>query len=500
MPNTRSNSPSPAPERPVQTSSKKKGKQQGNQSKKTADKTPSPQNDAEDRNENVETDDSSAGSAAHVDKRLESLEKSQAAILKMRQDLDAEEARNRVLAEHLLAYPSGDVPRSLPTAAAGPVSSGSVALSAAERVDPDAARLRQDERTVAAARAAREQRVRTLFNISPVASRRPRTRDELRDDDVREVVPKRVRFADRDSDDDDEDGGALAVVPGGGARLGYLKNTAEFLLFLTNSTLSPSSTLLPSSLSSSLTLVYSAALTDIRHRVLSTLGAQQPTFAEFLFIMNAAQQYAPSLFPNNPNRGRLAVAALAAWHTQLTNVLTDMMKLANDSQKFVDGNFPLFFLQLRDADPSTFDPVAVAKALFSDVTVKLVSKRQKEVMNLAFPGGQSLQYQSQQYQSQQYQSGGKGSGGKGWGNGGKGKGGKGSSSPPPPGMPGQTWSDQYWMYIRFAYDSAGQKNRKACFKCGCGSSPNSTSSHHARDCKADSAVVRDWVQFSKPAQ
>ena len=174
MPNTRSNSPSPAPERPVQTSSKKKGKQKGNQSKKTADKTPSPQNDAEDRNENVETDDSSDGSAAHVDKRLESLEKSQAAILKMRQDLDAEEARNRVLAEHLLAYPSGDVPRSLPTAAAGPVSSGSVALSVSERVDPDAARLRQDERTVAAARAAREQRVRTLFDISPVASRRPR--------------------------------------------------------------------------------------------------------------------------------------------------------------------------------------------------------------------------------------------------------------------------------------------------------------------------------------
>jgi len=253
--------------------------------------------------------------------------------------------------------------------------------------------------------------------------------------------------------------------------------------------------LLPSPLSSSLTLVYSAALTDIRHRVLSTLGAQQPTFAEFLFIMNAAQQYAPSLFPNNPNRGRLAVAALAAWHTQFTNVLTDMMKLANDSQKFVDGNFPLFFLHLRDADPSTFDPVAVAKALFSEVTVKLVSKRQKEVMNLAFPGGQS-----QQYQSQQYQSGGKGSGGKGSGKGGKGNGGKGNSFPPPLGMPGQEWSNQFWMYIRFAYDSAGQKIRKARFKCGCGSTPNATSFHLARDCKAADAVVQDWVRFMKPAQ
>jgi hypothetical protein len=153
--------------------------------------------------------------------------------------------------------------------------------------------------------------------------------------------------------------------------------------------------------------VYSAALTDIRQRVHVLLGAQQPTFAEFLFILQAAQVYAPSLFPNNHSEGQLAVATLAAWHTQLINVLTDVMKLANNSQEFADGYWPLFALKLRDAEPSTFDPVAVAKDLFSEVTVKLVSKRQKEVMNLAFSGGQSQQHHSQD------QSGGKGSGGKG---------------------------------------------------------------------------------------
>jgi uncharacterized membrane protein YgcG len=408
--------------------------------------------------------------------------------------LDAEEARNRALAEQLLAYTSGAVPRSLPTVATGSVSTGSVALSAANREDSDAANLRQDNSTVTAARAARQQRVRTLFDLSPVARRPPRQRDEIDDQDVGRVVRQRVRFADREHADDDEDGLVL-TVPGDGARMSYLTQTAKLLLFLTNSTLSSSSTLLPSPLSSLLTLVYSAALTDIRQRVHISLGAEQPTFAEFLCILQAAQQYAPSLFPNNHSRGQLAVAALASWHTQFTNELTDVMKLANGSQEFVDGLFPLYLLKLRDAEASTFDPVAVAKELFSEVTVKLVAKRQKEVMNLAFSGGQS-----QQYQSQQYQSGGKGSGGKGSGKGGKGNGGKGNSFPPPPGMPGQEWSNQFWMYIRFAYDSAGQKIRKVCFKCGCGSTPNSTSSHHARDCKADSAVVRDWVQFSKPAQ
>ena len=494
-PITRSSSPSPAPEQPAQTSSKKKGKKKGKKqsTKHAAERTPSPHDDSEDHDANSDTDDFSAGSAALVDEKLESLEKRQAAIIKTRQDLDAEEARNRALAEQLLAYTSGAVPRSLPTAATGPVSSGSVAVSATSREDSDAAKLRQDKRTVAAARAAREQRVRSLFSMPPVAPRPPRSRDDLDDPDVRGVVPKRVRFADRVDADEDEDCHVLAV-PGDGARMTYLAPTARLLLFLTNSTLSSSSTLLPSPLSSSLTLVYSAALTDIRQRVHVSLGAQQPTFAEFLFILQAAQQYAPSLFPNNHSKGQLAVAALAAWHTQLINVLTDVMKLANNSQAFADGHWPLFALKLRDAEPPTFDPVAVAKDLFSEVTVKLVSKRQKEVMNLAFSGGQS-----QQYQSQQYQPGGKGSGGKGWGKGGKGKGGKGYSFPPPPGMAGQEWSDQHQMYIRFAYDSVGQKNRRACFKCGCGSAPNSTSSRSARDCKADGTVVQDWVRFMKPA-
>ena len=65
------------------------------------------------------------------------------------------------------------------------------------------------------------------------------------------------------------------------------------------------------------------------------------------------------------------------------------MKLANGSQEFVDGHFPVFVLKTRDAEASTFDPVAVVRALFADVTVKLVSKRQKEVMNLVLSYGQS---------------------------------------------------------------------------------------------------------------
>ena len=166
------------------------------------------------------------------------------------------------------------------------------------------------------------------------------------------------------------------------------------------------------------------------------------------------------------------------------------MRLANGSQEFVDGYFPVFILRIRNADASTFDPVVVVRDLFADATVKLVSERQKEVMKLALSQGPS----------QQHQSGGKGSGGKGWGKGGKGKGGKGNSYPPPPGMPGQDWSDHYWMWIRFACDSSGRRIKSACFKCGSGSTPGSSSSHHPRDCKATDSVVQDWVRYMKPAQ
>ena len=72
----------------------------------------------------------------------------------------------------------------------------------------------------------------------------------------------------------------------------------------------------------------------------------------------------------------------------------------------------------------------------------------------------------------------------------------GTSDPAPP---GQDWSDQYWMYVRFPCDSSGRRIRSACFKCGSGSTPNS-SSHQTRDCKATDSVVQDWVRYMKPAQ
>ena len=384
-------SPSPTPAQSSKTSSKKKGK---TQSKKTTADTP-PRGDAEDHDErppSPETDDSSSDAAGFVDKRLDSLMDQQAELDRQRRELEAAEAKIRSEAQHLMAYPSRAVPRSLPTPASGSASSGSVALSdaAAARKDPgdDARSRRQDDRTADAAHAARMHRLRTMFGSSHDAPRSSRLRDELGVQDARDRGNKRVRFAEhnKDSEDDDDEDLVLAVPEEVSTRMSYITKTVKLLLFLTKSTLSPSSTMLPSSLSPTLTLVYSAALTDIRQRLHTFLGARQPTFADFLFIMHEAQQYTPSLFPKREH-GALAVAALAAWHTQFTNELTDVMKLANGSQEFVDGLFPLYLLKLRDAEASTFDPVAVVKALFADVTVKLVSKRQKEALNSAFLGG-----------------------------------------------------------------------------------------------------------------
>ena len=497
MPQLRS---SPSPLQSLQSIAKKPGKKKKSNTPTKKSAVP-PGDDAESRDvrqpsPGSETDDSSTGSAGFVDKELDSLETQKADITRKRQELDAAEARIREKAQLLKAYPARAVPRSLPTPS-GSASSGSSALSnTAARTAPvvardDGKRLRQDVRVVDDARETRLRRIHALFPASD-ASRSPRFGDDPGDRDVRGGGPKRVRFADQqDPDDADDDDEALVLAaPEGVTRMSYITQASKLLLFLTNSTLSPSSTLLPSSLSPQMTLVYSAALTDIRQRLHASLGAKQPTFAEFLFILHAVQQYTPSLFPKRADRGSLAVATLAAWHTQFSNELSDLMRLANGSQEFVDGYFPVFILRIRNADASTFDPVVVVRDLFADATVKLVSERQKEVMKLALSQGPS----------QQHQSGGKGSGGKGWGKGGKGKGGKGNSYPPPPGMPGQDWHDVYWMYARFPIDSSGRRIRSACFKCGGGSTPNSSNSHQARDCKAVDSVVQDWVRYMKPAQ
>ena len=266
--------------------------------------------------------------------------------------------------------------------------------------------------------------------------------------------------------------------------------TAKLLLFLAESTLSPTPPLLPNTLSQGQTLVYSAALNDIRQHLHRSFGAQQPTFAHFLLVLHDVKQYLPPLFSGKLDRSSLAIAAVSEWHFQFTRQLDQLMYLADNNQDFVDAQFPVFTLKLRDADAASFDPVATVKAMFADVTVSLASKRQKEVMKSMFsaPG-----------QPQHHQHGGKGSGGKGSGKGGKGKGGKGSSHPPPPGMPGQEWSDLYWMWIRIACDSGNRRIRNACFKCGCGSAPNATSFHLARQCNASDAQIQDWVRFMKPA-
>ena len=494
MPSTRSTSSSPsrASSAPAKQSTKqtnKTTKQTDKSKQSTAARSPPPQDDSEDSSaERDDADASSASSAGFMDQELESVEERHLDIERRQRELDAERADNRAKAVQLLTYPTGPVPRSLPTSASSSVSSGPSSAARAAAVVASAAdqRRRQDTITVAAARAARLDRVRSMVGISHGASRPPLVRDELDDRHARDVGAKRVRFA-VDPDAEDDDVVALAA-PEDVSRKQWLNQTRRLLLFLARSTLAPTSALLPCTLTAAQTFVYSSALSDIRQGLHVSLGNQPATFANFLYVLNTIKQYLPPLFPGRPDRSGMAIAAVSDWHAQFSDELNQLMRLANDNQQFVDAQMPIFVLKLRSVDPDSFDPVVIIKAMFADVTVSLVAQRQKEAMKLALSSDQP----------QQYQMGGKGFGGRGSGKGGKGKGGKGGSHPQPPGMPGQEWSDNYWMYIRFACDSAGRRVKGACFKCGC--PPNSPNPHRANLCQATPAQIDDWVRYMKPAQ
>ena len=166
------------------------------------------------------------------------MEKRQLDIERKQRELDAEKADIRAKAVQLLAYPTGAAPRSLPTSASSSISSGPSTLAArAAAVVASAAdkRRRQDTFAVAAARAARLDRVRSMVGISHGASRPPLVRDELDDRHARDVGAKRVRFA-VDPDAEDDDVVALAA-PEDVSRKQWLNQTRRLLLFLARRTL-----------------------------------------------------------------------------------------------------------------------------------------------------------------------------------------------------------------------------------------------------------------------
>ena len=431
-----------------------------------------------------------------VDQQLETIAERMEANLRRKKDLDDEMARDRASVQLLLEHPQGELPEAVVTSAAAS------ALQAAdeEKRRREAAEETRRQSDIESADKARRDRLRDLMlrssALPDVATVARRARPESGSPE-RQRPLKVTRFALHQPQHSDSEEEELSILPVPESRPEYLNRVANLLLYLAKSTCTHCPPVIPS-LRQAHTLTYAAALAHVSSQLRLTFGADRPSFHSFLLILRELPQFCSVLFSGSPDKEALATMALTTWLRLFNDQLTRLLRLADNHRPYVDAQFEVFASRLESADPTVFDPVALIKRHVDKLAVALTESRSKQLLKFMFPAPAQSTPQHQPH-------GGKGAGGKGSGkgSGGKGKGGKGNQQhawPPPPGLPGQDWSDHFWMYIRLPRDAHGSNLRTACYKCGGGSAPGSTNHHMARYCNASDAQVQDWVRNMKPVQ
>ena len=427
--------------------------------------------------------------------------------LQRQKDLLAELEKDQSALQLLLAHPRGELPEAVPTSAVVTAAAASALQAADEekRRADEADTIRRQSDNAAAARARRDRflKLQQLAFAAVDAPVLPAPRRRALSESPDRQLPRPVkvtRFATPDPHDSDTEDEELSIVPAVLSRPTYLINASKLLLYLLNSTCSPCPPLIPT-LHSPHTLVYAAALAHVSNQLRFTFGADQPSFHHILLILRELPQFFPALFENKPDKEAMATSAFTKWHRLFNEQLTRLLRLADNNRPYVDAQFTAFIAVLDDAVPTAFDPVALLKKQVKDLAKELTAQKSKQIMRAMFPAPPVQSTPQHQFSS----SSGKNGGGNGYGKGGggRGKGGKGPqqhSWPPPPGLPGQDWNDHHWMWVRFPKDAYGKALRNCCYKCGGGSAPGSSNHHVARDCRATSAQVLDWVQNMKPVQ
>ena len=421
-----------------------------------------------------------------------------------RQALDAELEQDQTALQLLLAHPRGELPEAVPSNVVVTAAAASALQAADEekrrRDEADAIRRQSDSDAADKARHERMSRLRQLaFAVDAPVSAAPRHR--ARSESPEQQLPrpvKKTRFAQPDPHDSDEEE-ELSILPAALSRPEYLIEASKLLIYLVNSTCSPCPPNIPT-LQSAHTLVYAAALAHVNSQLRVHFGADRPSFHHFLYILRELPQFFPALFAGKTNKEAMATTAATTWHRLFSNELTRLLRLADDCRQYVDAQFPVFITALDEADPRTFDPVALFKKHVSKLSERLTDSKSKQLLRSMYPTPVQSAPQQQSSSSGGRNAGGNGSG---KGGGGRGKGGKGPqqhSWPPPPGLPGQDWNDHHWMYVRFPKDANGRNMKNCCYKCGAGSAPGSSNHHLARDCRATDAQVLDWVRNMKPVQ
>jgi hypothetical protein len=401
-----------------------------------------------------------------------------------RQALEAELEQDQTALQLLLAHPRGELPEAVPSNVVVTAAAASALQAADEekrrRDEADAIRCQSDLDTADKARHERMDRLRQLaFAVDTPVSAAPRHR--ARSGSPERPLPrplKQTRFAQPDPHDSDEEEEELSILPAALSRPTYLIEASKLLLYLVNSTCSPCPPMIPT-LRSAHTLVYAAALAHVNSQLRVHFGADRPSFHHFLYILRELPQFFPALFADKTDKEAMATTAATRWHRLFSNELTRLLRLADDCRQYVDAQFPVFITALDEAEPRTFDPVALFKKHVSKLSERLTDSKSKQLLRSMYPAP------AKSNGSRDKDS------GTNWG--GAGEGGD-VDQIPGPGPPGSFWHWSHDCFVRYVSDASGHRLTHICMMCGWSGTP----SHNASHCPADESEIANWVELAIP--
>jgi hypothetical protein len=294
---------------------------------------------------------------------------------------------------------------------------------------------------------------------------------------------KALSSPDQSSGDESDDLVELPAVPVGEMRIRKVVDKLVNWLALSALTHLPTPVPAfgPSPAHASLTLVYTAALLEMRGKI---NPRERPTYMTYLGLLEVVQRFLPQLLSHKPAAlpvGNLYVCDIMA---KIRGELDDAILTLDGQQELIDVTFTTFLVDLR-AGGHAFQPVAAVVKAMASLSTSVTNKKTKTTINAAYTGAQgsspALQQQPQHQQQQQgYHQ---------------------QQLPLQHGGGQQTqqqWSDELGMLCREPELLDGRTLQWACVKCGAGAS-HGARGHNAADCKASDAEIEAWVHHGRAA-
>ena len=294
---------------------------------------------------------------------------------------------------------------------------------------------------------------------------------------------KALSSPDQSSGDESDDLVELPAVPVGEMRIRKVVDKLVNWLALSALTHLPTPvpSFGPSPAHASLTLVYTAALLEMRGKI---NPRERPTYMTYLGLLEVVQRFLPQLLSHKPAAlpvGNLYVCDIMA---KIRGELDDAILTLDGQQELIDVTFTTFLVDLR-AGGHAFQPVAAVVKAMASLSTSVTNKKTKTTINAAYTGAQgsspALQQQPQHQQQQQgYHQ---------------------QQLPLQHGGGQQTqqqWSDELGMLCREPELLDGRTLQWACVKCGAGAS-HGARGHNAADCKASDAEIEAWVHHGRAA-